>query len=164
MENNSWSEENWRIDGEWIYDSPNWFFKNIDGELQQIDLDTMRSINRLGYDTHYERGSMPQQSIIAYQAAIEHGFDILLCDLQFTFDDVPVCFHDLDINQIARNADGSELVTLNNGEELTDEMRTFVSETSLEELQQYDYGVYRGTKYAGIKILHLRKCYPFVKM
>lgn len=160
---NNWNEDSWRVDGEWIFHPPNWFFKNTDGELQQIDLDIMRSINRLGYDTHYSKGSMPQQSIVAYQAAIEHGFEILLCDLQFTADNVPVCFHDLDINRIARNADGSELVALNDGEKLTDEMRTFVSETTLEELQQYDYGIYRGAEYAGIKMLTFEEMLSFCR-
>lgn len=141
-EYNNWDSDHWLINGKWIADAGTWYFEEDNGIRQKIDFKNIRSINRLGYNTIADDG-MPQQSIIAYEAAIEHGFKILLCDLRFSSDDKPICFHDKYINQKARNTDGSEIVAIEGGVSIAD--------STLEELEQYDFGIYRG--YPGIKIL-----------
>ena len=159
-EYNNWDLDHWLVNGKWIHNSGEWFFEGNDGTYQLMNLKDVRSINRLGYNTLDEEG-MPQQSIAAYQAAIDHGFRILLCDLRFTLDGLPVCFHDSYINQKARNSDGSEIVELGEGESLREDQKIFVAESTLEQLQQYDFGAYRGEEYAGTEILTFEKMLAF---
>ena len=140
--NNNFKAGNWRVDGTWYYVDDICYFKSIDGTVDEIDTNRIRSINRLGYDT-VRNGAMPQQSLVAYKAALENGFSILLCDLRYTYDDVPVCFHDAYINEIARNSDGSKLA----------EEKISVSNTTFNELLKYDYGVYKDARFAGTRLL-----------
>lgn len=154
-ENNSWSSENWKVDGRWEKDNDEWFFIDNNGKKQKIQLDNLRTIARLGYDVR-SNNAPPEQSIESYDMAIEKGYNIILCDLRFTKDNVAVCFHDSSINRIARKSDGSEIVRLEDGEELTDDMKIFLQDYTYEQLCQYDYGIYKGEKYAGGKILTLK--------
>ena len=156
---NSWKEGDWLVEGKWTYKKDAWIYEH-DGIEQKIDLSQMRSINRLGYDTGAD-GKLPQQSLIAYKSAIDNGFRILLCDLQFTGDDVPVCFHDLSINDKARNRDGSDIATVADGEKLTDEDRIFIKDHTYDELSEYDYGIYKGEEYAGTGLLVLKDMLDF---
>ena len=52
----------------------------------------MRSISRLGYNA-------PKNTKVGFINAYNLGFRILLCDLRFTSDNVPVLFHDAYINK-----------------------------------------------------------------
>lgn len=111
----------------------------------------IRSINRIGYDV-YNSNTPPEQSIESFKLAYNKGFRILLCDLRFTKDNVPVCIHDATINSVARNTNGtiiSETIT--------------VSEKNLAELNSYDFGIKKGTKYSGTKILTLDEMCKLVK-
>lgn len=143
------NDSTWRVDGHWYQQSGDWHFACDDGTDQEIDLTTLRSINRLGYNTN-SMDWAPQQSIAAYEDALEQGFNILLCDLQFTSDGVPVCFHDATINSKARNPDGTII-----GEDL------YVSEATYDELSQYDYGIYKGRTYEGTPLLKLEDMLSF---
>ena len=117
---------------------------------QRKNASKIKSINRLGYNT--QNKEYPEQSIEAYKAAVKAGFDVLLCDLSYTSDDVAVCFHDFSINRIARNADGTALTETVN-----------VNEHTYNELNQYDYGIYAGNKFAGTKLLTLDQFLAFAK-
>ena len=111
----------------------------------------IRSINRIGYDV-YSSNTPPEQSIESFKLAYNKGFRILLCNLRFTKDNVPVCIHDATINSVARNTNGtiiSETIT--------------VSEKNLAELNSYDFGIKKGTKYSGTKILTLDEMCKLVK-
>lgn len=111
----------------------------------------IRSINRIGYDV-YSSNTPPEQSIESFKLAYNKGFRILLCDLRFTKDNVPVCIHDATINSVARNTNGtiiSETIT--------------VSEKNLAELNSYDFGIKKGTEYSGTKILTLDEMCKLVK-
>lgn len=68
---------------------------------------------------------------IAWQ--LKKVFTIVLCDLCFTKDHVPVCFHDEYINRIARDQ---------SGQELEEEIR--ISNLTYEDTIQYDFGIYKG--------------------
>lgn len=112
----------------------------------------IRSINRLGLNTMANDRSYPEQSLAAYKAAVRAGFDVLLCDLSFTKDNIPVCFHDPTINRIARNSDGTTISETIN-----------VSSKTLEELNVYDYGIYAGSEFASTGILQLSDFLRFCK-
>ena len=90
--------------GEWKKKADNWEYQ-YNNAKQSIDYSQIRSISRLGYDVYNEE-TPPEQSEESYRLAIEKGFPILLCDLRFTKDGVPVCFHDDYINRIAREKMG----------------------------------------------------------
>ena len=111
----------------------------------------IRSINRIGYDV-YNPNTPPEQSIESFKLAYNKGFRILLCDLRFTKDNVPVCIHDATINSVARNIDGSEI-----SETIT------VAEKNLAELNRYDFGIKKGNIYSGTGILTLDEMCKLVK-
>ena len=77
---------------------------------------------------------------------------ILLCDLRFTKDNIPVCIHDDTINSVARNTDGSEISE-----------NIIVSEKTLAELNRYDFGIKKGNIYSGTDILTLDEMCKLVK-
>ena len=78
--------------------------------------------------------------------AAEKGFTIVLCDLCFTKDHVPVCFHDEYINRIARDQ---------SGQELEEEIR--ISNLTYEDTIQYDFGIYKGKSYEGTHLFKIRR-------
>ena len=93
--------------------------------------------------------SVPQQSIIGYKTAYKNGFRIMLCDLQFTHDGVPVLWHDLYLNQY------SNTVYDENGQLVDTTNPVYIADTDYEDLLDYDFGLYKGEIYAGTKILTL---------
>lgn len=101
----------------------------------------IRSISRLGYDAG---GTYPEQTLAAYQEAVRQGFNILLCDLSFTQDDVAICLHDVTINRTARNIDGSPIGTT-----------ISIIDHDYNDIKNYDYGIYKGAQFAGQKLLTL---------
>ena len=113
---------------------------------------TVKSINRLGYDV-YNLNTPPEHSIEGYKLALDKGFDEILCDLRSTSDCVPVCLHDATINRTARNIDGSSITTTIN-----------ILDTTFNDANSYDYGLYKNTKYKGAKLLTLERVVKFAKM
>ncbi len=99
----------------------------------------IRSISRLGYRNNE---TIPEQSIHAYEAAYNQGFRIMLCDLQFTSDNVPVCYHDAVLNRKAKNNDGSSI---------SETIK--LSEHTYADLSKYDLGIYYGNTYKELRIL-----------
>ena len=106
------------------------------------DDNVVRSINRIGYNV-YSASTPPEQSIESFKLAYEKGFRILLCDLRFTADDVPVCCHE-DSVDYARNSDGT-----------TPSPLPSISSLTLAQLNTYDFGIYKGTQYSGTKLMTL---------
>lgn len=115
----------------------------------------MRSINRLGI-------GQPRQSIVSYKRAFNKGFRILLCDLLFTKDSIPVCFHDLYIGQnqqYVRMKDGSDIQMYPPEGE-----RDSIHCMTYEELnEKYDFGIYGGEEFKGTKLLKLEDMLNLVK-
>ena len=134
----------WLMHGEWKKINNGWAYQYNDA-IQTVNFSQIRSISRLGYDTDDEE-TPPEQSKKSYQLAVENGFSILLCDLCFTKDGVPVCFHDEYINRIARNK---------NGEKLEKSVR--IADISYKETLQYDFGIYKGTDYKNTPVLKLEE-------
>ena len=95
-----------------------------------------RMISHRGYNE-----VAPENNLLAYKTAVEDGFTELETDLYFTKDNIPVLSHDNRIYKTARNLDGSFL---------DENLR--ITNLTLEELYQFDFGIYKDQKYAGTKI------------
>ena len=95
----------------------------------------MKTINRLGY-----RGNGGNENTMhAFKEAIKKGFNILLCDVRFTSDNVGVSLHDETNNRTARNKDGSVIA------------KTIkIADITLAQANQYDYGISGGVSEVGI--------------
>ena len=122
------------------------YYVNAAGRRQSwISYAALRNVNtsnRLGYDV-YSAASPPEQSIAAYDLAYKNGNRILVINLRFTKDGVPVCFHD-DTVKYARLEDGKEPA-----------QKPTISTMTYQELCKFDYGIYRGAKYQGTAPLTL---------
>ena len=96
-----------------------------------------------GFDLQGHRGArglMPENTLPAFQKALELGVDTLECDMAITKDGVVVIHHDLWLNpDTTRQADGKWL----------NSRGPAISELTFEELQKYDVGRLKpGTDYA----------------
>lgn len=123
---------------------------NIENNISEMSnvkpllYNNIRSICRIGYDV-YNSETPPQQSIESFKMAYAKGFRILLCDLRFTSDNVPVLHHDNSINTYAKNIDGTNISNT-----------VTIAGNTYSTLQNYDYGIYKSDKYKGTKIMHLK--------
>ncbi|MCY7386586.1 MAG: glycerophosphodiester phosphodiesterase [Burkholderiales bacterium] len=86
------------------------------------------------------RGLLPENTIPAFQKALELGVDTIECDMAITKDGVVVIHHDLWLNpDTTRGADGKWL----------ESRGPAISELTFAELQKYDVGrIKPGTEYA----------------
>lgn len=83
----------------------------------------------------------PENTIPAFLAAIEQGYDLIELDVSPTRDLRFVLLHDTKLNRTGRMADGSEL---------TEEIK--ISEITYEDALQYDFGIWFSEKFRGTKI------------
>ena len=96
----------------------------------------VKSINHRGYNS-----VAPENTLPAFRMSRLYGFDRVETDVNFTSDGVAVLLHDLTINRTARNADGSEISSTIN-----------INDITYEEALDYDFGIWKGQQYAGTKI------------
>ena len=87
-------------------------------------------------------GENPENTMPAFQAAIDQGYPYIELDVKVTKDLQCVVLHDNTINRTARRFDGSIV-----GAALP------VAELSYEELQEYDFGIGYHIKFKGLKEL-----------
>lgn len=147
----AFTQGNWKVCGKWKKEENNWYFIGEDGNKSEIDFSRLRSIARCGYD--YENpNTPPEQSKESYKLAKEQGFNILLCDLRFTADGVPVCYHYDTINKVARNMDGTEI-----------DMEMSIESMTYAELNEYDWGIYKGEKYKSTKLMSFAEMLSFME-
>ena len=111
----------------------------------------IRTIQRCGYSGD----GAPFQTLQAYNDAIKHGFSILLADLMFTKDNVPVCSHDYYLNQYYGNVYNSD------GNLVDKSLEIYIREKTYEELLAYDWGA---GKYKGTKLLKFEDFVKFCKI
>ena len=104
-------------------------------DLQNGRYLTMKGVNHRGW------GEYPENTLIAYKQSALHGFNYVETDVRYTSDGVPVLLHDASINRTARNADGSVVSETIN-----------ISAITYEQALTYDFGIYKGTSFAGTKI------------
>lgn len=83
----------------------------------------------------------PENTIPAFIAAAENGYDTIECDVSWTKDSVPVILHDDTINRTARKENGWGFF-----------FKRKCSDYTYEQLLQYDFGVWKGKEFKGTKI------------
>ncbi|MGQ7530690.1 glycerophosphodiester phosphodiesterase [Streptococcus suis] len=110
----------------------------LENEKQTIE-EEMPSFSMISHRGYNEVA--PENNMVAFERAVEDGFTELETDLYFTKDNVPVLNHDDFINIVARNNDGSELDKI-----------VSISNSTFEELQEYDFGISKGQDFKGTKI------------
>lgn len=99
------------------------------GTASAIDYDKcVKGIAHRGYST-----VAPENTLPAYKLAKQMGFNYVEADIVYTSDNVPVLSHDTTID---RCSDGSGTI----------------SNMTFEQLQQYDFGSWKSSAYAGTKI------------
>lgn len=95
---------------------------------------------------------IPENTIIAYKFAKEQKFNSIETDVRMTSDHIPVICHDDTINRTARNSDGTTIT----GD-------VYVANSTFDELNVYDYGIYKGQQYAGTPLLTFEEVVKFAK-
>ena len=99
------------------------------------------SVNHRGYSA-----VAPENTLPAYIMSKKVGFSWVETDIEFTSDGVPVLMHDATINRTGRNADGSAISS-----------QILVHDITYEQLQTYDFGIWKGSEWAGVKCPTLRE-------
>ena len=107
----------------------------------------IRYVAHRGYHVQAPENTMP-----AFAAAAEAGYQFMESDVHFTKDGVAVLCHDSTINATARNADGSKIVGVKSIQFMT-----------YEELLQYDFGIAAGEAYRGTRIPTFREWIAFCR-
>ena len=95
------------------------------------EMPAIRYVAHRGYHVQAPENTMP-----AFAAAAEAGYQFLESDVHFTKDGVAVLCHDSTINATARNADGSKIIGVKSIQFMT-----------YEELLQYDFGIAAGPEF-----------------
>lgn len=111
----------------------------------------VKKIARIGYRP-YDSNTPPEQSIASYEAACENGYTILLCDVRTTSDGHFVALHDATINSYACDA---------TGQRIKDSEPVKISDITLAKADEYDFGVYKGERYKGTKIMRVAEFIEF---
>lgn len=96
------------------------------------------------YRAHRGHPDYPENTMLAFEKAVEDGFEQIECDPQYTKDGVIVLIHDGRVNRTCRNADGSRILE-----------DVWVAEKTYEELMAYDAGIAFGEAFRGCKIPRL---------
>lgn len=113
-----------------------------------IDYDkNVKGIAHRGYSS-----VAPENTIPSFKLAKQNGFNYVECDVQFTSDNVPVILHDLTINRTARNLDGTSLTET-----------ISINDITYLQSQNYDFGIWKGSTYAGIKLPTFEEFLVFCK-
>ena len=97
---------------------------------------TLKGINHRGYSN-----VAPENTLPAFALSRKMGFAYVETDVAFTSDGVPVLLHDASINRTARNADGTAISGTVN-----------IADITYEQALTYDFGIWKGSEYAGTKI------------
>ena len=125
-------------------------FKNLLAVLKDAlepEPPVIRYVAHRGYHVQAPENTMP-----AFAAAAEAGYQFLESDVHFTKDGVAVLCHDSTVNATARNADGSKIVGVKSIQFMT-----------YEELLQYDFGIAAGEAYRGTRIPTFREWIAFCR-
>lgn len=89
-----------------------------------------------GLSTDFPENTMP-----AFEGAVEAGFKILEIDPNFTADEQCVLMHDATINRTVRNPDGSAIAK-----------NTNIGQIKYDELLALDAGLWKGAQFKGTKV------------
>lgn len=94
------------------------------------------------YQAHRGVGTeCPENTLPAFAAAAEQGYEYIEMDTRFTADGKLVLLHDETMNRTCRNADGSKI-----------EEPLYLEKMTYDEVLQYDAGIAMGEAFKGTKI------------
>ncbi len=102
-----------------------------------------------GVSTDYPENTLP-----AFQAAMDMGYDIIELDAKYTKDNVCVLHHDRTINRTGRTC---------NGERLGDE-ELFIKDMEFDYLRTLDFGIWKGERFKGTLIPTLDEVLEFFRV
>ncbi len=94
----------------------------------------------------------PGNTLIAFKAAVDQGYDLIELDPKFTADNRCVILHDRTINRTARNPDGSEITP-----------DISIGSITRDQAKEYDFGIAKATAFRGEKIPDLEEALQFSK-
>ena len=100
------------------------------GCQSNVDANKRRHINSVN---HRGYNDAPENTLAAFRLSKEMGFDMVECDVNFTKDSRPVLLHDSSVN---RTSNGKGKIT----------------ELTLNEVRQLDFGSWKSDAYAGERI------------
>lgn len=107
-------------------------------------IDTAKTMEEKEINTIAHRGYSavaPENTIPAFIAAAENGFDGVECDIAWTKDSIPVLLHDETINRTARTENGWKFIFPKN-----------CSDFTYKELLKYDFGSWKSPEFEDTKI------------
>lgn len=90
----------------------------------------------------------PENTISAFRAAVEQGYDLIELDPKFTLDDKCVVLHDRTLMRTARDAQGAPV-------------NAAIAEITLDEARSYEYGSWFAPEYAGEPLPLLEEALEF---
>lgn len=99
-----------------------------------------------------ENQTAPENTIPGFIWGKKAGFGFCETDVRYTSDGVAVLLHDASINRTARNSDGTTISGTVN-----------IADITYEQALQYDFGIYKGSEYAGTKIPTLEELIVLAK-
>ena len=94
----------------------------------------------------------PENTITAYKAAVDQGYQVVEMDTKFTSDNVCICLHDDTYNRTCRFDDGSAFAEKIPAEALT-----------LEQAKALDAGMFKDERFRGTRIPTLAEALAFLK-
>ena len=93
----------------------------------------------------------PENTLPAFEAAVNQGYDVIELDLKFTADNRCVVLHDGSIKRTGRTADGEPAPD------------TRITALTYAEAVGYDYGLWKGEEFRGTKIPLFSEVLAFAK-
>ena len=123
----------------------------VSGNKVDENLRPVKRIARIGYRP-YDGNTPPEQSLASYEEAVKNGYMILLCDVRTTADGHFVALHDATINSYACDSEGKRI---------KDSAPVNISDITLAQADEYDFGVYKGEQYKGTKIMRVDEFIEF---
>ncbi|WP_240077773.1 glycerophosphodiester phosphodiesterase family protein [Enterococcus gallinarum] len=108
-----------------------------------ISLDApVKCIHHRGYSLKY-----PENTLLAYKKSKSIGVNEVEMDLSWTVDNIPVNLHDETINRTARDSEGNPPST-----------DIKISEITLAQAREYEYGSWKGAEFKGEKLPTFEDC------
>lgn len=98
--------------------------------------------NKMNVIAHRGYSSVaPENTIPAFVAAADNGYNTSECDIEWSKDNVPVILHDSTINRTSRNKNGWKYI-----------FNRKCSSYTYEQLQEFDFGSWKGAEFKNTKI------------
>lgn len=163
---NVYTAKSWVYSGVYIVESSgdHWFEINTGATITNMDdvrnlfrvekyvgtLDAIKESNVVNQRTDFHVKSInhrgmnliaPENTLPAFKLSAKFGWKYVETDIAKTSDGVLVLLHDSTINRTARNEDGSVI-----------ENTIAISDITYDQALDYDFGIWKGTQYAGTKI------------